>query len=253
MPEMPKSLPETPFLCACIAKADESSVLPVLETLRSRGVRVFHEKEPAQALMQHSEASLCFLTENAVKDPVFRNQFTQSLEKRTLAAIIRQPVLPPVMEAQLFRCRYQFLNTLSAEQILKWLKKLPEAAACLQGELLPEKKEAEAETAGELELCCLRTGQRMRLRRGSDVLIGRKAGECQFVVADSASVSRKHAILRSTNAGWTLEDLHTTNGTRVNGVYLETGTAARLKAGDRFSLGKESFVLQNADTAGSAG
>lgn len=79
------------------------------------------------------------------------------------------------------------------------------------------------------------------------ILIGRKIDECQFAVPDSAGTSRRHAELQPTETGWMLKDLCATNGTRVNGVHLEPGIAAELRAGDRFSLGKELFEVQIAE------
>jgi|SRR3954447_3676791 predicted component of type VI protein secretion system len=64
------------------------------------------------------------------------------------------------------------------------------------------------------------------------VLIGRSR-RCDFVVADP-SVSRRHALLLRGDAGWTLWDLGSTNGTRVNGWRVER---AVLRAGDEVELG----------------
>src|SRR3954470_22550174 len=64
------------------------------------------------------------------------------------------------------------------------------------------------------------------------VLIGRSR-RCDFVVADP-SVSRRHALLLRSRDGWTLYDLGSTNGTRVNGWRVER---AVLRAGDEVELG----------------
>lgn len=246
MCEIPAYLPEEPFLSACIAEADETLILPVLDALRALGVRICYEKNAMEILIKSSNACLFFLTSEAVRDPAFRQQFTQNLGIRMLTAVIRQPVLPPVVEAQLFQCTHQFFPRLSPEQLCKWLKKIPEAAMCIQTSAAAHDAD-KAPDRPEWELCCLRTGQRMRMQWGCTILIGRKTAECQFAVPDSVGISRKHAELQPTEMGWTLKDLHTTNGTRVNGVRLESGTAVELKAGDRFSLGKELFAVQIAE------
>src|SRR5262245_59502027 len=43
------------------------------------------------------------------------------------------------------------------------------------------------------------------------------------VLLDDASVSRYHAEVRATPAGWRIRDLGSTNGTRLNGVRLNAG------------------------------
>lgn len=246
MCEIPAYLPEEPFLSACIAEADEALILPVLDALRALGVRICYEKTAMEFLMKSSSACLFFLTTEAVRDPVFRQRFTQNLETRMMTAVIRQPVLPPVVEAQLFQCTHKFFPCLSPEQLCKWLKKIPEAAGCIQTPAAPHDADKPPERP-DWELCCLRTGQRMRMQWGGTILIGRKTDECQFAVPDSAGISRKHAELQPTETGWMLKDLRAINGTRINGVYLEPGTAAELRVGDRFSLGKEHFEVQIAE------
>lgn len=246
MCEIPAYLPEEPFLSACIAEADEALILPALDALRALGVRICYEKTAMELLLKSSSACLFFLTAEAIKDSDFRRRFTQNLEMRMIAAVIRQPVLPPVVEAQLFQCTHRFFPRLSPEQLCRWLKKIPEAAACIQTPVAACDAD-KAPAKPEWELCCLRTGQRMRMQWDHSILIGRKTDECQFVVPDSAGISRKHAELQPTETGWMLKDLHATNGTRVNGVHLEPGTASELRAGDRFSLGKELFEVQIAE------
>lgn len=248
MSEIPAYLPEEPFLSACVAEADEALILPVLDGLRAMGVRICYEKASMELLIKDSRACLFFLTSAAVTDPVFRRLFTQNFEKQTLAAVIRQPVLPPVVEAQLLQCRHRLFIRLSPEALYKWLEKLPEAAACIGAAVPANVHGTKTEPSRpQWELCCLRTGRTMRLSWGQTIRIGRKQDACQFTVPDSASISRIHAELQSTETGWTLTDLRTTNGTRLNGVQLEPDTAAALQPGDRFSLGKEAFTIRIAE------
>ena len=68
------------------------------------------------------------------------------------------------------------------------------------------------------------------------VLIGRSR-RCDFVVKDP-SVSRRHALLIRGDEDWTLYDLGSTNGTRINGWRVERAT---LKAGDELELGGTRF------------
>jgi DNA-binding response OmpR family regulator len=71
------------------------------------------------------------------------------------------------------------------------------------------------------------TGTRWVLDR-EDVLIGR-GGDCDIVVADR-QVSRHHARVRRSAAGYVVEDLGSKNGTHLNGRAIQD--AAMLQDGD---------------------
>lgn len=64
-------------------------------------------------------------------------------------------------------------------------------------------------------------------------VIGRSR-ECDIVLGDT-NVSRRHAEIRPAGTGWTVADLGSTNGVRVNG-RLAAGAVA-VAAGDRLELG----------------
>jgi hypothetical protein len=68
---------------------------------------------------------------------------------------------------------------------------------------------------------------------GSDtVTIGRLA-ECDVVLPDKGA-SRKHAQLRYRDGSWTLTDLGSTNGTRLNGQTIQS---RELSDGDKVTIG----------------
>jgi pSer/pThr/pTyr-binding forkhead associated (FHA) protein len=69
--------------------------------------------------------------------------------------------------------------------------------------------------------------------------IGRDGG-CDLVLAD-VTVSRRHARLERNGAGWLLQDLGSTNGTRLNGWLVSSPVPVR--AGDQVSFGAASFML----------
>ena len=76
-------------------------------------------------------------------------------------------------------------------------------------------------------------GKRM-LVGPSGAVLGRSRG-CDIVV-DDANVSRRHAEVRPGPQGWTVSDLGSTNGVRVNGREAGRGGIV-LSAGDRVELG----------------
>jgi hypothetical protein len=64
---------------------------------------------------------------------------------------------------------------------------------------------------------------------------------CDLVLADR-TVSRLHAVLRRFGDEWFVEDLGSTNGTRVNRVRVRTATVVR--AGDSLGLGGTAFRVE---------
>jgi hypothetical protein len=67
---------------------------------------------------------------------------------------------------------------------------------------------------------------------GAHLVIGRSSS-CQIVLADD-TVSRRHAELRFEDGRWLLRDLHSSNGTYVNGRWV---AEAEVRAGDVIHLG----------------
>jgi hypothetical protein len=70
--------------------------------------------------------------------------------------------------------------------------------------------------------------------------IGRSR-DCDIVL-DDAGISRRHAEIRPAADGWTVADLGSTNGVRLNGRGLR-GVQA-LQAGDRVELGSTEIVFE---------
>jgi pSer/pThr/pTyr-binding forkhead associated (FHA) protein len=68
--------------------------------------------------------------------------------------------------------------------------------------------------------------------RGEVITIGRVP--LNHVVIDNPTVSAQHAILARLGDSYRLKDLHSTNGTQVNGVSI---TDAELKHGDKIRFG----------------
>ena len=76
----------------------------------------------------------------------------------------------------------------------------------------------------------------------SAIVIGR--GQDCDIILDEHQVSRQHARLQQTAQGWTLVDLGSTNGTRVNGQPLKAHAPYALQPGDRVALGTAVVSLQ---------
>jgi hypothetical protein len=79
----------------------------------------------------------------------------------------------------------------------------------------------------------------LTLPADESITIGRTPS-CDCLVSD-LTVSRRHAYLRRDEDGWTLTDLGSTNGTRVNGRRIVGATAVR--PGDQVVFGAARFRL----------
>jgi Protein of unknown function (DUF3662)/Inner membrane component of T3SS, cytoplasmic domain len=79
---------------------------------------------------------------------------------------------------------------------------------------------------------------RLQVPLGGGV-IGRSR-DCDIVL-DDTGISRRHAELRPSADGWTVADLGSTNGVRVNGRDIHG--AQSLRAGDRLELGSTEIVF----------
>jgi hypothetical protein len=80
---------------------------------------------------------------------------------------------------------------------------------------------------------------RRNVLSGSKVVLGRSR-ECDIVVSDP-NVSRRHAELRRDNGPWTIFDLGSTNGIKVNGRRVRD---AALREGDRVTLGVTDLTFE---------
>ncbi|MCW3014393.1 MAG: hypothetical protein JWO02_1485 [Solirubrobacterales bacterium] len=107
-------------------------------------------------------------------------------------------------------------------------------AARVQGPLREER--AAAAAVRPPRAFVLAEGKRMPVP-AEGAVIGRSR-ECDIVLAD-ANISRRHAELRWTGGppspGWTINDMGSTNGVRVNGRPITAATA--VAGGDRIELG----------------
>ncbi|MGH2854038.1 MAG: FhaA domain-containing protein [Solirubrobacteraceae bacterium] len=94
--------------------------------------------------------------------------------------------------------------------------------------------------AGRLARAMLLLGGRRLLLAPGGAVLGRSR-DCDIVL-DDAGVSRRHAHIRPTAEGWTIEDLHSTNGVLLDGLPLQG--AHPLRTGDRIELGSTEIVFE---------
>lgn len=80
--------------------------------------------------------------------------------------------------------------------------------------------------------------------RSAPVTVGRD-GDCALVLGTDPTVSRRHADLCWIAGHWVVADLHSSNGTWVNGARIVSPTVVR--AGDEVAFGRTRFML-TADT-----
>jgi hypothetical protein len=82
------------------------------------------------------------------------------------------------------------------------------------------------------------------MSRPEGMVIGRAADQCDFVVAHP-TVSRRHARLRVAGEAVQVEDLGSTNGTRVGERALKAGEPMALHAGNKLRLGDVDLLVRH--------
>ena len=94
-----------------------------------------------------------------------------------------------------------------------------------------------------------RAGRPMLVAEGKRYAIGPggatigRSRDCDVVV-DDANVSRRHAEIRPGPHGWTVADLGSTNGTRVNGRRVDPNRPQSIKPGDVIELGTSRAIFE---------
>ena len=96
-----------------------------------------------------------------------------------------------------------------------------------------DSRQLESESASPSRVQALLVGEGKRtVLRGSKAVVGRSR-DCDVVIEDP-NVSRQHAELRRDGESWTVADLGSTNGIKINGRRVEQ---AQLSPGDRVTFG----------------
>jgi FHA domain len=72
---------------------------------------------------------------------------------------------------------------------------------------------------------------------GPALVVGRSGPGVDVAIPGDPYVSRRHALISRVDERWTISDLGSTNGTRLNGVALEASEARPLGLDDVVELG----------------
>ncbi len=90
------------------------------------------------------------------------------------------------------------------------------------------------------------SGAVYRFDRHDTFVVGRSSG-AQFSVPDDGFLSRHHFLIEFNPPACLLRDLGSTNGTKVNGLRVET---LKLRNGDQIAAGGSSFVVRVEESSG---
>jgi hypothetical protein len=103
----------------------------------------------------------------------------------------------------------------------------------------PDREARRLEPALDRRQALLVGDGRRSMLGGNRVVIGRSR-DCDVVVTDP-NVSRRHAELRRGEHGWSVVDLGSTNGVKVNGRRVDS---TRLQSGDRITIGVTDLTFE---------
>jgi pSer/pThr/pTyr-binding forkhead associated (FHA) protein len=80
-------------------------------------------------------------------------------------------------------------------------------------------------------------------------LLGRSEHAGVDVLLAYSPVNRQHAVIRRRPDGYYIEDLHSRNGTTINGERLASDAPRKLEEGDRIEITGYVFEFRSADAA----
>ncbi len=110
-----------------------------------------------------------------------------------------------------------------------------------EGTMLLTKEEGTTLLTRERRLVLIRQGNKQRITVSGTVFTLGKSTQNDYCIEGNTAISRKHAEIKKRGKDHYLSDLHSTNGTRLNGVVLADGEEVLLKDGDKLLLGDEEF------------
>ena len=93
------------------------------------------------------------------------------------------------------------------------------------------------------------SGTRFKIEQ--ELILGRssqsRANDPKFLRLSDAEISRQHMRIFQNGEGYFVEDLHSTNGTLLEGKFLQPGAAQELKDGDELYFGNSQAVFRLQD------
>jgi 3',5'-cyclic-nucleotide phosphodiesterase len=113
----------------------------------------------------------------------------------------------------------------------------------------PEHPQANGAVSAYLELLGNRAARPQLFPLHDEIVIGRDRQDAlpsdQFVCIPLHTISRRHVRLRRRGQTWSVEDLHSSNGTFVNGERLLPGAWRELGDGDELALASTQLVFRS--------
>jgi 3',5'-cyclic-nucleotide phosphodiesterase len=113
----------------------------------------------------------------------------------------------------------------------------------------PDHAQANGEVSAYLELLGNRAAKPQLFPLHDEIVIGRDRQDAlpsdQFVCIPLHTISRRHVRLRRRGQTWSVEDLHSSNGTFVNGERLLPGAWRELNDGDELALASTQLLFRS--------
>jgi 3',5'-cyclic-nucleotide phosphodiesterase len=120
----------------------------------------------------------------------------------------------------------------------------------------PDQAQANGGVSAYLELLGNRAAKPQLFPLHDEIVIGRDRQDAlpsgQFVCIPLHTISRRHVRLRRRGQAWSVEDLHSSNGTFVNGERLLPGSWRELGDGDELALASTQLLFHSLVAPGAA-
>jgi hypothetical protein len=174
------------------------------------------------------------------------HQYTIGLHKTDLAALTDalKPLMSELRQAIANHAKFEGYSLSGEAEVVLVEDAAVQVGSCVVTVTKPVAAERPAQqSVPSIGKCSVLMADGSRHSLDGDlVTVGRQAS-CTIVIADS-NISRVHARFRAADNGWTIEDLGSTNGTKVNGVLITEPTL--LSHGQLIALGTLQLQFEQA-------